>query len=75
MSGDNDVFKSWDESQWKPTIPRDRYEITDTGQEASYSMRSLFKVVCTKCGQVLTEFTTAPDRIVEYHEMDTKHDA
>jgi hypothetical protein len=46
---------------------REQYEVTDTGDEASYSMRTLFKVKCKRCGRTLHVGTTHPPAYMDGH--------
>lgn len=63
------VFKSWTHEEMLPEW-YERYEVTHTGDSASYSGRDLFRVVCKDCGLELHWNTTYPNEYIERHERD-----
>jgi hypothetical protein len=62
------MWESWDESELSDR-QRVKYEITDTGREASYTCKTLFKVVCRTCGTLVHGATTSPTAQINMHEM------
>lgn len=62
----SDMYTSWTPNDL-PAKFTDKFEITDTGLEASTSSRTLFKVVCKECGIRLHPCTTWPTAYVERH--------
>lgn len=65
---DNSMFESWTMDKFPAGVPKERYEVKDTGDEGSYTMRAKFLVKCLDCNEVVHPCTTGPDFYIEMHE-------
>ncbi len=62
------IFESWTMDKFPAGVPKERYEVKDTGDEGSYTMRTVYCVKCVECNEVVHPCTTGPDFYIGMHE-------